>query len=205
MIKEGSKAPTINLKNQENKPWKATKSNKFTVLYFYPKDDTPGCTLEGKEFTKHLPKFKSLKTEVVGISGGTTTSKEKFCKKYNLDITLLSDEDFKIAKSFGAYGEKSFMGRKYLGIHRYTYVIDSAGKVVKVFTQVKPGEHAQEVLEFLKTGKSKSTTIATKKTATKKSTPKKTVTPKKAVKKSITKKASPKPAIKSKSKNAKKR
>lgn len=150
MIKEGKKVPKVNLKTQADKSWKISKKNKYTVIYFYPKDDTPGCTLEGIEFTKALPAFKSLNTEVVGVSGGTTLSKEKFCKKHTLKVTLLSDEDFSVSKAFGAYGEKSFMGRKYFGIHRYTFVVDSQEKIVKIFTNVKPAEHIEEVLNFIR-------------------------------------------------------
>jgi len=124
--------------------------NKNLVLYFYPKDDTPGCTIEANSFNQHLSAFKKLNTEVIGISGGDEQSKEKFCKKYGLKLLLLSDPDFGISRTYGVYGEKSFLGRKFMGIRRTTFILNKNRKILKVYEAVKPEAHAQEVLEFLK-------------------------------------------------------
>lgn len=124
---------------------------KFTLIYFYPKDDTPGCTIEAKGFNSALSKFAKLKTKVVGISGGDEKSKTKFCKKYGLKFTLLSDPEFKVAKAFGSFGPKVFMGRKYQGIFRNTYLLNEKQEVVKVFESVKPDTHPEEVLAFIAT------------------------------------------------------
>ena len=119
MVKVGGKAPAFTLKDKDGKAY-ALKDipGAFRILYFYPKDDTPGCTIEAKAFSKDLDKFKKLGATIVGISGGDEKTKTKFCKKYDLNILLLSDTDFKVSDAYGQYGEKSFMGRKYMGISR---------------------------------------------------------------------------------------
>ena len=124
--------------------------SEYIVLYFYPKDDTPGCTIEANEFTSHLPEFKKLKATIIGISGGDEKSKTKFCTKYNIKVLLLSDPDFSIAKKYKSYGEKSFMGRKYQGIFRNTFILDKNKNILKTFEKVKPEIHAEEVISFLK-------------------------------------------------------
>ena len=150
MIKEGDKVPTISLPDNSGKTWKLGASKaKYTVVYFYPKDDTPGCTVEAKEFSATLPKFKKENIEVVGISGGDSESKEKFCKKHKLSVKLLADENLGISKKFGVYGKKQFMGRTYMGIYRKTFVINQKGKVIKVFPEVSPDSHPKEVLSFI--------------------------------------------------------
>jgi peroxiredoxin Q/BCP len=123
--------------------------SKYVVLYFYPKDSTPGCTLEALEFSQLLSQFKKLGARVVGISGGDNRSKEKFCKKHKLSVLLLSDRDFAVAKAYGAYGPKTFMGRKFQGIYRNTYLIDKSRKIVGVFESVKVAGHAATVLDHL--------------------------------------------------------
>lgn len=149
-IKEGDTAPAFGLRDKDGKEWRLADSEAdYVVVFFYPKDNTPGCTIEAKEFSAALAKFKKLKTELVGISGGDDKSKEKFCNKHNLEVLLLSDTDFSVAKSFDAYGEKSFMGKKFQGIHRVTFVIDKNKKIIKVYEKVKPEGHAEEVIEFL--------------------------------------------------------
>jgi len=122
---------------------------KRKVIYFYPKDDTPGCTIEAKEFSEALPKFKRKKTVVIGISGGTDKTKKKFCDKYKLSHVLLTDPDFLVAQSFDSYGKKKFMGREYMGIFRKTFVLDENDKLVAVFDDVTPKGHAEEVLKSL--------------------------------------------------------
>ena len=123
----------------------------YVLLYFYPKDSTPGCTIEANEFNKALSKFAKAGTAVIGISGGTEKSKEKFCEKNSLSLTLLSDPDFAVSDKYGVYGEKKMAGRKYLGIKRTTFIIGPQRKVIKVFDSVKPEGHAKEVLDFLQT------------------------------------------------------
>ena len=122
----------------------------FTVLFFYPKDDTPGCTIEANEFNAQLERFRAEKISVIGISGGDNKTKEKFCTKFGLTLPMLSDTDFSVATAYGVYGEKKFMGKTFNGIHRVTYVLDRAGKVLKVFEKVSPEGHAEEVFQYIK-------------------------------------------------------
>lgn len=124
--------------------------SRYKVLYFYPKDNTPGCIIESKEFSSNIKEFEKEGTTIIGISGGDNKSKQKFCELFDLKITLLSDPDFKVSKLYGVYGEKSFMGKKYLGISRTTFVIDNKGNILKKFENVKPLGHAKEVLNFIK-------------------------------------------------------
>lgn len=149
-MKLGDKAPEFALKDRTGKKYslKDFKSD-YLIVYFYPKDDTPGCTLEAKGFTKSLPSFKKLKTEVIGISGGDEASKAKFCKKYGLKHLLLSDPAFTTTKKYGSWGEKTFMGRKTTGILRNTYLLDKNRKVVKIFEKVVPEAHPEEIIEAI--------------------------------------------------------
>jgi thioredoxin-dependent peroxiredoxin len=123
-------------------------STPWLVVFFYPKDSTPGCTIEANEFSRMLPEFAKANATVYGISGGDAKSKEKFCKNNVLSVTLLSDTDFAVAKMFGAYGKKKFMGREYDGIFRNTYVFKNK-ELVKLFESVTPLGHAKEVLDFI--------------------------------------------------------
>jgi peroxiredoxin Q/BCP len=120
------------------------------VVYFYPKDDTPGCTLETKDFSKLYKQFKKEKTEVVGISKDSIVSHLKFKKKYKVPFQLLSDEDVKVQKKYKVWGMKSFMGRKFKGTIRSTFLIDKNKKVLKSWSNVRVLNHAKEVLAFLK-------------------------------------------------------
>ncbi|MGA0171956.1 MAG: peroxiredoxin, partial [Pelagibacteraceae bacterium] len=120
------------------------------VIYFYPKDDTPGCTLETKDFSKLYKEFKKNKTEVVGISKDSMTSHLKFKKKYKVPFQLLSDEDVKVQKKYKVWGMKSFMGRKFKGTIRSTFLVDKNKKILKSWSNVRVLNHAKEVLEFLK-------------------------------------------------------
>lgn len=147
-FKIGGKAPNFKLEDKNQQIVELYKLDKdFIVVYFYPKDNTPGCTIEANEFTDFYPKFKKLNVEIIGISGGNHKSKEKFCSKYNINIPLLSDPDFKIAEKYESYGEKFFMGRNFLGLHRKTYILDRNFKLIFAFEKVKAKGHANEVYE----------------------------------------------------------
>lgn len=148
MPKEGSMAPNFAAKdaNSETVRLKDLRGQKV-VLYFYPKDDTPGCTKEACSFRDAFADFKKSDIKVLGVSKDSEASHKKFAAKYKLPFTLLADPDHSIADAYGVYGEKKFMGRTYLGVKRVTFLIDEKGKVKKVFEKVKPEEHAREVLE----------------------------------------------------------
>lgn len=148
MLKEGSTAPAFKTTNGEGvtvslKDFRGQK----VVLYFYPKDDTPGCTKEACSFRDDFSKFKKLGIVVLGVSPDSEASHKKFAAKYKLPFTLLADTDKAISEAYGVYGEKKFMGRTYLGVLRTTFLIDEKGKIKKVFEKVKPQEHASEVLD----------------------------------------------------------
>ena len=121
------------------------------VLYFYPKDDTPGCTTEGKDFTRLYKKFRTCNTQILGVSRDSISSHEKFKKKYNYVFDLVSDPDEKLCRAFGVVKEKNNFGKKVLGIERSTFVLDKKGTLVKEWRKVKVDGHAQKVLEFVKT------------------------------------------------------
>jgi peroxiredoxin Q/BCP len=148
---QGKKAPDFELEDKDSTSY-SLKSFKGdgVVLFFYPRDNTPGCTIESKEFTAALKQFERLGVAVVGVSGGDAETNKKFCKKNKLTVTLLSDPEFKTADAYGVYGEKQFMGRKFMGIHRRTFVINKKGIIEKVFEKVTPEGHAAEVIEYLK-------------------------------------------------------
>ncbi len=147
MIKENTKAPALKLKLSNNLEYNIKSSvGKFILIYFYPKDDTPGCTLEAIEFNKLLNKFKKLNCEIYGISKDSVKSHEKFKKKYNLNFELLSDENLKIIKRYNFWAKKKFMGREFMGTIRSTVLIDKKGKILKIWRNIKVKNHAQEVL-----------------------------------------------------------
>lgn len=148
MLKEGTTAPTFKAKdgNGEAVNLKDFRGQKV-VLYFYPKDDTPGCTKEACSFRDAFSKFKKQGINVLGVSPDSETSHKKFAAKYKLPFTLVADPEHSISDAYGVYGEKKFMGRTYLGVRRTTFLIDEKGKIRKVFEKVKPEEHASEVLE----------------------------------------------------------
>mgnify|MGYP001164014705 FL=1 len=125
-------------------------SGKYIVLYFYPKDDTPGCTIETNDFNKLLPQFKKINCEIFGISKDSLNSHKKFKKKYDIKFDLLSDENKEIIKKYKVWGKKQFMGREFMGLIRSTFLIDKKGKIIKVWKNVKVKDHAKEVLETLK-------------------------------------------------------
>lgn len=148
MLKEGTVAPNFTAQNAagETVRLKDLRGRKV-VLYFYPKDDTPGCTKEACSFRDAYADFKRRGIEVVGVSVDSEASHKKFIAKYKLPFALLADPDHSISDAFGVYGEKKFMGRTYLGVKRITFLIDEKGRIKKVFEKVKPEEHAREVLE----------------------------------------------------------
>ena len=122
----------------------------FIVLYFYPKDNTPGCTQEGIDFSNNYRKFKNLNTEIIGISKDDIKSHENFKKKYKYKFDLISDEDEKICKMFDVIKEKNMYGKKYMGIERSTFIVDKKGKLLKEWRKVKVKGHVEEVLKFIK-------------------------------------------------------
>ena len=122
---------------------------KFVILYFYPKDDTPGCTIETIDFNKLLSKFKKLDCEVYGVSKDNLKSHDKFRDKYKIKFDLLADEEIKVLKRYKVWGKKKFMGREFLGIIRTTFLIDKKGKIIKIWKNVKVKDHAKEVLDTL--------------------------------------------------------
>ncbi len=152
MVKEGNAAPAFTAKNTngETVRLKDLRGQKV-VLYFYPKDDTPGCTKEACSFRDAFADFKKRGIKVLGVSPDSEASHQKFTAKYKLPFALLADPDHAIADAYGVWGEKKFMGRTYLGVKRITFLIDEKGKIKKVFEKVKPEEHATEVLEAFAT------------------------------------------------------
>ena len=151
MIKINSKAPNIFLQSTSKDKYSLKDSiGKYVILYFYPKDDTPGCTIETNDFNKMLSKFKKLDCEIYGISKDNIKSHDKFRDKYKIKFDLLSDEDLKVLKKYKVWGKKKFMGREYMGINRTTFLIDKKGKIIKIWENVKVKDHAKEVFETLK-------------------------------------------------------
>ncbi len=128
---------------------------KWMLIYFYPKDDTPGCTKEACSIGDNFPAFKRLKLTVLGISTDSVKSHKKFADKYKLPFTLLADEKKEVVKKYGVYGKKKFMGREYMGTMRTSFLVDPHGKIAKVYEKVNPVTHAEEVLTDLKELKKK--------------------------------------------------
>ncbi len=152
MLKEGNTAPAFTTKDASGQTIKLKDfKGQKVVLYFYPKDDTPGCTKEACSFRDDFATFKKRGINVLGVSPDGEASHKKFAEKYKLPFTLLTDPEHAIADAYGTYGQKKFMGRTYMGIHRKTFLIDEKGKIKKVFEKVKPEDHAREVLEAFET------------------------------------------------------
>lgn len=148
---EGSVAPDFTLPTASGEPFQlSTAKGKPVVVYFYPKDDTPGCTVEAKGFEALRDAFEDAGAVVVGISPDGTASHCKFAEKYGLGFVLASDEDHRTAEAYGVWIEKSMYGKKYWGVQRATFLIDSAGRMAKGWPKVKPEGHAEEVLEAVK-------------------------------------------------------
>ena len=150
LIEPGKKAPAFTLNDQHGKAHRLSDyAGRPVVLYFYPKDDTPGCTKETCDFRDNLPRFKSSKAAVFGVSILDEASKAKFAKKYDVTFPLLADEDHAVAEKYGVWQQKSLYGRKFMGNVRTTYLIGADGKVAKRWDNVKVDGHAEDVLGAL--------------------------------------------------------
>jgi len=150
MIEEGKEAPDFELQSDAGETVRlADLRGKPVVLYFYPKDDTPGCTAQACGIRDAWSEFKKRGAVVLGVSPDSEKSHAKFRDKYSLPFTLLADRDHELTEQFGFWVEKKFAGKTYMGVERSTVVIDSEGKVARVLRKVKPAEHADQVLEAL--------------------------------------------------------
>jgi len=151
MIKENSKAPDFELQNQDGQTVTlADFSGKPLILYFYPKDDTPGCTTEACNFRDDYSVYQGLDVAIAGVSPDGVASHGKFAGKYDLQFPLLADEGHKVCEAYGVWGKKKNFGKEYFGVNRTTFLIDGEGVVRKVFKGVKPASHSQEVIEAVK-------------------------------------------------------
>ena len=147
MLKVGMKAPEFNLPDQEGKMHSLKDlKGKFVLLYFYPKDDTPGCTKEACTIRDNYSAFKKMDLVVLGVSADSPKSHAKFADKYKLPFPLLADEKKEVIEAYGVWAKKKFMGREYMGILRNSFLIGPDGKIAKIYEGVKPAEHAEEVL-----------------------------------------------------------
>lgn len=150
-VREGDKAPAFSVEGDDGKKVSLSDyTGKNVVLYFYPKDDTPGCTLESKDFRDNKKHFDACNTVILGVSKDSVKSHVKFKDKYDLPFVLLSDEALKLCEAYGVWTEKSMMGKKYMGIERSTFLIDDKGVVRSAWRKVKVGGHVQEVLTVAK-------------------------------------------------------
>ena len=147
MIDEGDMAPAFTATASDGVTVNLSAPGQPLVLYFYPKDDTSGCTREAQDFTALAPEFKKAGVKVVGLSRDAMKSHEKFIGKYELAVPLISDADGRISDAFGTWVEKSMYGRKYMGMERATYLIGADGRVLRAWRKVKVPNHAQEVLQ----------------------------------------------------------
>ena len=147
MINEGDKAPALKVTSSDGSTVDLSSPGQPLVLYFYPKDDTSGCTREAQDFTALAPEFAKAGVKVVGVSRDPMKSHEKFIGKYSLAVPLVSDEDGSISNAFGTWVEKSMYGRKYMGMERATYLIGADGRVLRAWRKVKVPKHAEEVLK----------------------------------------------------------
>jgi peroxiredoxin Q/BCP len=150
MINEGDKAPAITVQATDGSSVNLASPGQPLVLYFYPKDDTSGCTREAQDFTALAEDYRKAGVKVVGLSRDPVKSHEKFIGKYELKVPLVSDEDGRISEAFGTWVQKSMYGRKYMGMERATYLIGADGRVLRVWRKVKVPNHAQEVLSAAK-------------------------------------------------------
>ena len=151
MLEVGKKAPDFSLLNQDEKKISLKDYiGQKVVLYFYPKDDTSGCTKEACSFSDDLSKFSKIDAVVLGVSPDSVKSHKKFSEKYKLKFDLLADEEKIAVEKYGVWKEKSMYGRKYMGVERTTFIIDENGKIKKIFNKVKVDGHNKEVLEALK-------------------------------------------------------
>ena len=151
MISEGDLVPKFEINDSDGKKIKSSDfKGKKHVIYFYPKDFTPGCTTEADEFSKDYKKFQKAGIEIIGISPDDVDSHKKFCEKMGIKYPLLADVEKKVSNMFGVWAKKKFMGREYMGVLRSTFLVDEKGKIFKVYPKVKPAGHSKEVLnDFL--------------------------------------------------------
>jgi peroxiredoxin Q/BCP len=146
-LKIGDKAPTFTLPDQNGQQHKLSAyKGQWVLLYFYPKDDTPGCTKEACAIRDHFPSFEKLTAKVFGVSTDSVKSHGKFVEKYKLPFTLLADTEKELVQAYGVWGKKKFMGREFMGTRRMSFLIDPKGKIAKIYELVKPDSHAEEVL-----------------------------------------------------------
>lgn len=150
-LKVGDKLPSFKGQTAEGPISANDLKGSNTIIYFYPKDDTPGCTIEACAFRDNLPKFKKMNAKVFGVSKDDLKSHAKFSEKFELPFTLISDEDGSICESFGTWVEKKNYGKTYMGIERATYLADDKGVIRQIWRNVKAAGHAEEVLEAAKT------------------------------------------------------
>lgn len=148
-LAEGSAAPDFSMRDAKGNVFRLSdlKGKKNAVVYFYPRDFTPGCTTEAAEFSKDYGKFADAGIEIVGVSPDSEDSHDKFRGKMGIPYPLVADTEKEVAKSYGVYGMKTFMGREFMGVKRTTFLVDKSGKVIKTFDRVKPAGHSKEVLE----------------------------------------------------------
>ncbi len=152
MVSEGDKAPDFSLPGSDGKIHNLSDyKGRYVVLYFYPKDNTPGCTIEAREFTAHAEEIRKLGAEIIGVSKDTIDAHNRFAEKQHLGILLLSDPESKVIKEYGAYGNRGVFG---FGTLRQTFIISPSGRIVKKFEKVKPMGHANEVINVLEKLKS---------------------------------------------------
>ncbi len=150
LLEQGMSAPLFEATDQDGKTVRLKDYiGRKVILYFYPKDDTPGCTREACAFRDNFPKFKKIGVEVLGVSVDSEKRHKKFVEKYELPFRLVADESKKIVQDYGVWGLKKFMGREYMGTNRVTYLIGENGTIEHVWPKVKPAEHAGELIEYL--------------------------------------------------------
>ena len=154
MLNQGDKAPDFALPDADGKVWKlGDRKGHYTVVYFYPKDDTSGCTKEAQSFSELKDEFAKLKADIIGISPDSSKSHTKFRDKYGLQVTLLSDEQKSVIEAYGVWAEKKMYGKTYMGVERSTFLVGPDGTIVQAWKGVKVPGHAAAVLEALKTQK----------------------------------------------------
>ncbi|MBM3423808.1 MAG: thioredoxin-dependent thiol peroxidase [Chlorobi bacterium] len=150
LLSTGAQAPPISGNDQFGKPVSLEEyRGRKVVLYFYPKDDTPGCTREACAFRDNFPNFQKIGVEVLGVSIDSGAKHSKFAGKYQLPFRLVADESKSVVEAYGVWGRKKFMGKEYMGTNRVTYLIDEQGMIEKVWPKVTPATHAEEILNYL--------------------------------------------------------
>ncbi len=152
LLSEGEIAPDLTCLDSKGNSFQLSDfhGKKKVIVYFYPKDFTPGCTAEAMEFIEDYNKLQDLNIEIIGVSPDSEESHIKFRKKLHIPYLLSADPDNVIAKRYGVYGTKSFMGKEYMGVNRSTFLVDINGKIIKIFRKVRPSGHSQEVIDFFR-------------------------------------------------------